>query len=182
MSLPLSIKNDFFRLGGMIFLFFFLSAGLCYGEAQTKATKAQPETKSTQPESQSKIKGPVVITSDMLTADNKAHTALFEKSVIAKTTDMTIYADRMLVYYQEGTGDVTRIDSEGNVKVIKGDRVITSHEATYLADGDKAIFTGDPRAVQGENVVTGKKMTYLMSDDRFLVEDSKVFLTKKKEQ
>jgi lipopolysaccharide export system protein LptA len=113
MSLPLSIKNDFFRLGGMIFLFFFLSAGLCYGEAQSKA---QPETKSTQPESQSKIKGPVVITSDMLTANNKAHTALFEKSVIAKTTDMTIYADRMLVYYQEGTGDVTRIDSEGNVK------------------------------------------------------------------
>ena len=180
MSQPLSIRNDFFRFGGTLFFFFFLSAGLCYGEAQSKA---QPEVKpKAQPESQSKIKGPVVITSDMLTADNKAHTALFEKSVIAKTTDMTIYADKMLVYYQEGSGDVTRIDSEGNVKVIKGDRVITSHEATYLADGDKAIFTGDPRAVQGENVVTGKKMTYLMGEDRFLVEDSKVFLTKKKEQ
>jgi lipopolysaccharide export system protein LptA len=179
MSLPLSTKNDFFRLGGIIFVLFFLSAGPCYGEAQPKAL---PATKPAQPESQSKIKGPVVITSDMLTADNKAHTALFEKSVIAKTTDMTIYADKMLVYYKEGTGDVTRIDSEGNVKVIKGDRVITSREATYLADGDKAIFTGDPRAVQGENVVTGKKMTYLMSEDRFFVEDSKVFLTKKKEQ
>jgi lipopolysaccharide export system protein LptA len=180
MSLPLSIKNDIFRFGGTLVLFFFLSAGLCYGEAQSKAQpKVQPKAQATE---QSKIKGPVVITSDMLTADNKAHTALFEKSVIAKTTDMTIYADKMLVYYQEGTGDVTRIESEGNVKVIKGDRVITSHEATYLADGDKAIFTGDPRAVQGENVVTGKKMTYLMSEDRFLVEDSKVFLSKKKEQ
>ena len=180
MSLPLSIRNDFFRFGGTLVLFFFLSAGLCSGEAQSKA---QPQVKpKSQPESQSKIKGPVVITSDMLTADNKTHTALFEKSVIAKTTDMTIYADKMLVYYQEGSGDVTRIDSEGNVKVIKGDRVITSQEATYLADGDKAIFTGDPRAMQGENVVTGKKMTYLMSEDRFLVEDSKVFLTKKKEQ
>ncbi len=30
-----------------------------------------------------KIKGPIIITSKILTADNKAHTALFEKSVVA---------------------------------------------------------------------------------------------------
>jgi lipopolysaccharide export system protein LptA len=128
------------------------------------------------------IKGPITITSEMLTADNQAHTALFEQSVIARTTDMTMYADRMLVYYDEGTGDVTRIDASGTVKVIKGNRVITSREAVYFADGGKVIFTGEPKAVEGENVVTGKKITYLMNEDRFLVESSKVFLTKKKEQ
>jgi lipopolysaccharide export system protein LptA len=131
---------------------------------------------------QKKIKGPIVVTSEMLTADNKAHTALFERSVVARTTDMTIYADKMLVHYEEGSGNVTQIDAEGQVKVIKEDRVITSREAVYYASGDKAIFTGDPRAVEGENVVTGKKMTYLMNDDIFLVEDSKVFLKNKKEQ
>ncbi len=95
---------------------------------------------------------------------------------------MTIYCDKMLVYYEKGTGNVKRIDASGKVKLIKEDRVITSQEATYYADGEKVIFTGEPRAVEGENVVTGSKMTYFMNEDRFFVEDSKVFLTQKKEQ
>lgn len=129
-----------------------------------------------------KIKGPIIITSEILTADNQTHTAIFERSVVAKTTDMTIYADKMLVYYNKDTGNVIRIDIAGGVKVIKENRVITSKEATYYAEGEKVIFTGEPRAVDGENVVTGKKMTYLLNEDRFLVEDSKVFLKKNKVQ
>jgi lipopolysaccharide export system protein LptA len=129
-----------------------------------------------------KIKGPITITSEMLTADNQARTALFEQSVVARTTDMTIYADKMLVHYDKGSGNVNRIDVSGSVKVVTGDRVITSQEAVYYADGEKIIFTGEPKAVEGENVVTGKKMTYLMNEDRFLVEGSKVFLSNKKEQ
>ncbi len=132
-------------------------------------------------ETKEKIKGPITVTSVTLTADNKAHTALFEKNVIAKTTDMTIYADKMLVYYKEDGGEVTQIDATGNVKLLKNGRVITSKKAVYYADGDKVIFTGEPRAVDGENVVTGTKMTYLIKEDRSLVENSKVFLKNKKE-
>ncbi len=129
-----------------------------------------------------KIKGPITITSERLTADNQTHTALFENSVVARTTDMTIYADRMLVYYDKDTGSVTKIDTAGGVKLIKGNSVITSKEATYYADEEKVTFTGEPRAVEGENVITGSKMTYLLNEDRFLVEGSKVILIKKKEQ
>lgn len=126
------------------------------------------------------IKGPIVITSQMFTADNKTNTAIFERSVVAKTTDTTICSDKMIVLSDKDTGNVTRIDAEGNVKFIKGDRVVVSEKATYLADGEKIIFTGEPRATEGENVVTGKKITYFMKEDRFLVEESKVFLRKKK--
>jgi lipopolysaccharide export system protein LptA len=84
----------------------------------------------------------------------------------------------MLVYSNKDSGDVTKIDATGAVKMIKDKRVITSHEATYYAEGEKVIFTGDPKAVEDGNVMTGKKMTYLMNEDRFLVDDSKVFLTK----
>jgi lipopolysaccharide export system protein LptA len=66
--------------------------------------------------------------------------------------------------------------------MIKDKRVITSREATYYAKGEKVIFTGDPKAVEDGNVMTGKKMTYLMNEDRFLVDDSKVFLTKGEKQ
>ena len=123
-------------------------------------------------------KGPITITSERLTADNKAHTALFEGSVVAKTETTTIYSDRMLVYYAE-SGKVTKIEANGHVKLIKGDRVITSDEATYYADDpERVIFTGEPRAVEGKNVITGTKMTYFMKDDRSIVENSKVFMEK----
>ncbi|HET6516413.1 MAG TPA: LptA/OstA family protein [Thermodesulfovibrionales bacterium] len=124
-------------------------------------------------------KGPVVITSSSLTADNKAHTALFEGTVVAKSDDMTISSDRMLVTYTEG-GAITRIDAEGNVKLIRSERVITADAATYFADEEKVVFTGEPRAAEGGNVVTGTKMIYLMKEDRSIVENSKVFIKDRK--
>jgi lipopolysaccharide export system protein LptA len=129
-----------------------------------------------------KVKGPITITSESLTADNKAHTALFEGRVVAKTAEMTIYSDKMLVFYKEGSGDVTKIEATGNVRLVKGTRLITAQTATYYADEDKVVFTGDPRAMDGENVVTGTAMTYFISDDRSLVEKSRVFLKSKRDR
>ncbi|MCL4491555.1 MAG: hypothetical protein M1510_06585 [Nitrospirae bacterium] len=128
-------------------------------------------------------KEPTIITSQTLNADNKAHTALFEVNVVAKKGEMTLYSDKMLVYYSEDKGGSTikRIDAEGNVKLIKGERVVTSKFATYYAEPEEhIIFTGEPRASEGENVVTGTKMTYFMKDDRSIVENSKVFLAERK--
>lgn len=129
-----------------------------------------------------KIKGPITVTSETLTADNKEHTALFERNVIAKTTDMTIHADWMLVHYKEQGGDVTKIEAKGNVRVYRDSRVITSKEATYFADEEKVVFTGSPRAIDGENVVTGSKITYFTKDDRSIVENSKVILKNKQDR
>jgi lipopolysaccharide export system protein LptA len=161
MSKRLFISNLFYISGSFV-IFFLLSTNVFSAEEAKR------------------IKGPITITSEMLTADDQTHTALFENSVVAKTTDMTIYADRMLVYYNKDTGNVTQIDAKGAVKLIKENRIITSSEATYYAEGEKVIFTGKPRALEGENVVTGSKMTYFLDKDRYLVEDSKVFLKKRK--
>ncbi|MDH4232329.1 MAG: hypothetical protein OEW04_09920 [Nitrospirota bacterium] len=129
-----------------------------------------------------KIKGPITITSESLTADNKAHTALFEKNVVAKTTDLTIHADRMLVFYKEDGGEVTKIEATGNVRVLREARIITSKSATYFAEEEKVVFNGEPRAMDGDNVVSGTKMIYFISNDRFLVENSKVILKSKKDR
>ncbi len=126
------------------------------------------------------IKGPIVITSQTLLSDNKARTALFEGSVVAKTENMTLYSDKMLVYYAEGSGNVTKIEAEGRVKLVKKDLVVTSKAANYFADEEKVIFTGEPRAVEKGNIVTGTKMTYLMKEVRSFVENSRVLLENKK--
>jgi len=156
--------GSLFRLSGSLIFFLILSTNLFSEEAEKK------------------IRGPIVITSETLTTDNKANTALFEKNVIARTTDMTLHADKMLVYYNQETGNVTKIEAMGNIKLLKGNRVITSKDATYYTDPERVIFTGEPRAVEGENVVTGTRMTYFMDEDRYLIEESKVFLQKRRGQ
>lgn len=128
------------------------------------------------------FKVPTVITSQSLKADNKAKTALFEGSVVAKKGEMTMFADRMLVYYadEKSGSNIKKIDAEGNVKMIRGEKVVTSRFATYYAEPEEyVVFTGEPKAVEGENVVTGTKMTNYMKDDRSVVENSRVFMVNK---
>jgi lipopolysaccharide export system protein LptA len=132
-------------------------------------------------ENAEKINGPIVITSRTLTADDRNHTAVFENSVVAKTANMTIYADKMLVTYDKKTGNIISVDAEGKVKLIKGNRIITSDKATYQTDDREVFFTGEPKAIEDENIITGKNITYYLNEDRFFVEGSKVVIVKKKE-
>jgi lipopolysaccharide export system protein LptA len=124
-------------------------------------------------------KGPIVITSETLSAEGGTNTAVFEGSVVARTGDVTLYADRMTVSYLPEGGGVRQIDAEGRVKLVRGRRVVTSGKAVYYGEERKIIFTEGPRAVEGANVITGSRMTYLMDEDRSIVEDSKVFLEPK---
>lgn len=101
------------------------------------------------------IKNPIVVTSKMLTIDSENHTAVFEYSVVAETPEMTLYADKMYIFYNKDTGNITRVDALGRVKVVERDRVITSDEATYYAHDERVIFKGDLKVIEGKNVVSG---------------------------
>lgn len=124
-------------------------------------------------------KGPVVITSLTMMADNKANTALFEGSVIASSDNARFFSDKMLVFYDQA-GKVTKIEADGRVKLLSGERVITSEAAVYFANEEKLIFTGQPKAIEGGSIVSGTKMIYMMREDRYKVENSKVFIEEKK--
>ncbi len=143
-------------------------------------------------------KEPIIITSQSLIADNAAKTATFVGNVVARKGEATLYAEKMIVYSRKDAdqgkepadntkpksdqdkGDIEKIEADGNVRMVKGSRVITSRFATYYADHEeRVVFTGDPKAAEGQNVVTGTKMTYFIRDDRSFVENSKVFLINK---
>ena len=124
-------------------------------------------------------KTPVIITSETLVADNKNNTAIFEGAVTAKTDTMTMYSDKMTVYYDNSESKVKKIHAVGHVKVNKEERVLFSHEAIYMEDGEKIIFTGNPKAVDGENVISGKQIIFYLKDERVIVEGSRVILQNK---
>ncbi|MBI5025556.1 MAG: lipopolysaccharide transport periplasmic protein LptA [Nitrospirae bacterium] len=142
------------------------------GLSDAEDTKEQTKTE----------KKPIIITSKTLTADNKTNTAIFEGSVVAKTEDITIYSDKMIVYSDNTRNKITKIEASGNVRAHKKERAIFSKEATYYEEDEKIVFTGEPKAVEGENVVTGTKITYFIKDDRSIVEGSRAFLKKKGER
>ncbi|MDA8326243.1 MAG: lipopolysaccharide transport periplasmic protein LptA [Nitrospiraceae bacterium] len=123
-------------------------------------------------------KGPIVITSDRLSADSNTHTAVFSGRVQAKNDNMWLYSDKMVVHYSE-EGGVQTIDAVGRVKLIKEDRVVTSDKALYTKADDKVVFTGKPKIVQGDTIVTGAVITYYVSADRMDVQNSKVLMQSK---
>lgn len=126
---------------------------------------------------------PIIITSQSLINDNRARTATFEGNVVAKRGESTLYANKMVVYYEDEQkgGNIKMIEVIGNVKLVKGERTITSHKATYFpVPEEKVVFTGEPRATDGKNLLTGEKITYFMKDDRSLIEKSRVYLKERK--
>jgi lipopolysaccharide export system protein LptA len=121
-------------------------------------------------------KAPTVITSESLTINKKENRAFFKGSVVAKREDMIVFADTMLVYYDETGSRIKRLEADGNVKVIKGEKTIISQKAVYIAEDDSITFTGDPVAMDGKNMIKGDKIIYYISEDRSVISNSKVFL------
>jgi lipopolysaccharide export system protein LptA len=110
---------------------------------------------------------PITIKSNDLTADNKGKTALFTGKVVAKQGDVTIFCDRMTVYYGAVQGDIDRIEADGNVRIVQENRTGTAAHAVYESrEGRITLTGGNPKVMQGTDTVSGKIITYLIDDDR----------------
>ncbi len=164
-----------------LFLNLFLSAQL-WSETESFLDKNIPsidrqEQLATQKmPSKEKKEEPVVITSDTLVADDKNNTATFIGSVKAVRGEAILYADKMVAIYTEDEGKIVKITATGNVKLVKGKRIITSDNAEYFAEKEEVIFTGTPEAIEEKSTITGTKMVYHITEERFIVENSRVHL------
>ena len=161
------------KLIKMLRLFFIVNSLLICLAASTLAADLDSTVKEE--------KKPIIITSETLTADNKNNTAVFEGSVVAETSDITMSSDKMTVYYDNSESKVSKIHAIGNVKVLNNTRVLFSKEAVYLDNEEKIIFSGNPKAVEGDNVITGEKIIFFIKDERAVVESSRVILKNTKD-
>ncbi len=126
-------------------------------------------------------KKPIIITSQTLIADSKNNIAIFEGSVTAKTNNLSIYSDKMTVFYDSSESKVKKIHAVGNVKVVRDEKALFSDEATYVDEEAIIIFEGNPKAVEGENVITGTQIIFYLEEDRAVVKGSRVVLQNKRE-
>ena len=120
---------------------------------------------------------PVEITADRLEADDAAKTLVFIGHAVAKQADVTLYGDRLTIYYTakgaapDGAkgGDVDRILAEGGVRIIQGTRVATGGRGEYFRNEDRLVLTGSPKVVDGANSVQGHEIVLFFKENRSVV-------------
>ncbi|MDD5120237.1 MAG: LPS export ABC transporter periplasmic protein LptC [Candidatus Omnitrophica bacterium] len=102
-----------------------------------------------------------------LDVDYEKNIAIFNNNVKVEKSDLTIYSDKMNVYFspkdQKGSAgketgiissSIDKIVAQGNVRIIRGENISYSQEAVYSALTKKITLTGRPQIViyQTENL------------------------------
>lgn len=103
----------------------------------------------------------ILITCDgPLDVDYEKNIAIFNNNVKVEKSDLIIYSDKMQVYFspkqQSGavaqgmagiSSSLNKIVALGNVRIIRGENVSYSQEATYTASDKKITLNGKPQIV-----------------------------------
>ncbi|CAH2030703.1 lipopolysaccharide transport periplasmic protein LptA [Trichlorobacter ammonificans] len=113
---------------------------------------------------------PITVTADHLQADNKGKKAIFSGRVVSRQQDVTIYADRLEIYYGEQSEEVDRIIAVGNVRIVQSDRIGTGGHAVYETRAGRITLTVNPRVTRGNDSITGNVITYHIDDERSVVD------------
>jgi lipopolysaccharide export system protein LptA len=105
---------------------------------------------------------PVEITGDRLDLDQAAGTAVFTGAVKVGQGDMRLAADKLEVFYVEGSGSsagqVQRMIATGNVTLTNGGEAAEADQATYeVADGT-IDMQGNVLLTQGSNALSSEQL------------------------
>jgi len=113
-------------------------------------------------------KQPIQIKSNALTTDSAKRTATFTGKVVARQGDVTIYSDRLVIYYsdKEKQNEVDKVEAFGNVRILQGDKIGVSGHGVYESKAGKIILDDHPKIYQGEDEVAGKVITYFLDTQR----------------
>jgi lipopolysaccharide export system protein LptA len=118
-------------------------------------------------------RAPIDIDSDTVEANQKQSIVTFKGNVIARQEDTTLYANTLVIYYDQETKKLKVIIATGNVKVVRVDRRATSKTATFHQEENKVVFDGEAVVREGENVIRGERITYYVDEERSVVEGGK---------
>ena len=170
---------------GLALVMYFTAAALFLGTAGPAQAQLKPGGSGSS-------SGPIAISADRLETDDAQGLVTFIGAVVARQGEMTITCDLMKVHYDSSEagearpvsaerGDplgggsdrqINRVECEGNVKVVEGERLAVGKKALYLAKSTprRIILTGEARVWQGRDSVTGHQVTYFLDESRSLVE------------
>jgi lipopolysaccharide export system protein LptA len=145
------MKNDATNWKAVIAVLFSLIAGMAI--AQSKNSNESSDSDVT------------VITSEKLTFDYIKQYSLFEKDVVVVDPRMKIFADTMMVKFDENNR-AKSIKAEGNVIIVQEDKRARAAVAEYKVDTGEITLTGEPMITSGKNIFTADVIRYWRDDER----------------
>jgi lipopolysaccharide export system protein LptA len=80
--------------------------------------------------------------------NNKERTAVFTGRVVARQDDVTIYSDKLIIYYGENEEQVDKIEATGSVRILQTNRVGTGGHALYENKVGKITLSVNPKVTQ----------------------------------
>jgi lipopolysaccharide export system protein LptA len=161
---------------GLILLLSALFLFLVSAEAQEKKKTGKLENKGPMVGTGfglTNSRAPIDITSDNVEANQKQNKVTFNGNVIAKQEDTTLYANTLIIFYDQNTKKLKEIMAIGNVKIVQSDRRATGQKVTFHQDENKVILDGEAVVREGENVIRGERVIFYVDEERSIVEGGK---------
>lgn len=121
----------------------------------------------------------IQLNSDRMLLDEKKKVVTFEGHVVVRKGDVTITADRLYLYGKQNEritlekplGDqLDRIEVEGNVRIVQGNKVASAEKAIYYVGPQKILLIGNPIIAQGQDRISGQMITIYLKEGRSVIE------------
>lgn len=102
---------------------------------------------------------PVEITADSLSLNQADGTALFKGNVVIIQGTMRISAPKVIVYYDEETSGISRLEANERVLLVKDSDAAEADKADYNIDSGIVVMTGNVLLTQGNNTMNSNRLT-----------------------
>lgn len=121
------------------------AAGLS-ADTQLKKAAFKKDVKVTLPDQESE-EVTTAVCSGPLEIEYNEGKAIFNKDVVVTNPHGKLYSDKATLFFDTENKEITKIVSEGNVKIVRGNNVTFSQKATYLSKEQKITLEGRPRVI-----------------------------------
>ena len=101
---------------------------------------------------------PVEVTADNLSVDQDSGQAVFEGNVVIGQGDLRIAAARVLVVYNDASGDIARLEATGGVTFVTETEAAEAQSATYDLDSGTLVMAGSVLLTQGATAISADRM------------------------
>lgn len=101
----------------------------------------------------------VEISADSLSVDQDSGQATFEGNVVVGQGDLRLAAGSVRVFYDDASGDITRLQASGGVTFVTATEEAEAQSAVYDLAGGTLTLTGEVLLTQGASALAADSMT-----------------------
>ncbi len=117
---------------------------------------------------------PTHVEADNIEYDYKVRrTVMTGKPLVKFTREDAVLVCRKMVADHDEAGDIHHAVCEGDVKLTRGEKVVTCHRGIYDAPANKIFCRGDPVMRDGASVMYGEEVIYDIEQDKVFVKQGR---------